>query len=90
MISQSMESVSSSSILMMKGQGGRNVHRCGGILQVEEVHSWFPIFVVATGVQASRSLKCIVSGSIYRVKESLNRHPSEEAVTGLGLFKQFQ
>lgn len=62
---------------------GRSIHGDGGALQDEEVHNGFPIFVEWLGrSQASSSLKYIVSESIYRVKEKLNRHLSEGAVTG--------
>lgn len=80
-----MECVSSTGILMMQGQSGRSIRRSGGTLQDYKIDWQKPILNfcrVAGPSQTPGILKYIVLEAIYRVKESLDRHLSEGAVTG--------
>lgn len=75
--------VSSTGILMMQGQSGSSIHRGGGTLQDYKnrfCKNLFWIFVAGPS-QMSGILKFIVLEAIYRVKEDLDRHLSEGAVT---------
>lgn len=80
-----MECVSSTDILIMQGQSGRSIHKGGGTLQDYKIDWQKPILNVcreAGPSQTSGILKYIVFEAIYRVKESLDRHLSEGAVSG--------